>query len=330
MDDWADAKHTARPTSNELQPAPSPAVKLDFVAEDRSGPAIVGQPMIPVAQSYVPAASPLHYPPFETPPSSVGSPSNVTVITAGAPSPLMAGPGFQPMSGGGYLPVQELTPGGLVLIGGEYYLVDQVVQPRPAGPAGDQAKPPPRIAPSFSLRAPREATAIFKDVWDGRQAGRQPRGLLAGCHEALLVVLAHLETRAAELRRRGKLPSRREGFFRASSPGKPASPKARIEKLVEQGLLLQTLGAAAEHVKLEPPAEPEARSQVSDVDVDAYVSLLWLMLEQGFDHAQWGEDGAAPSHRLPPPAPAPGQPPKGELPPGAAVLLPVSRTAKPA
>ena len=305
-----------------------------------AGHAIAAQAMIPVAQSYVPAATPLHYPPFDmSPAAGPGSPNNVTVITTGmppGPSMGMGGQGVQMVSGGGgYLPVQELTPGGLVLIGGEYYRVEQVVQPKPdnKGPGrGEPPKSPPRISPVFSLRAPKEATSIFKDVWDGRQAGRQPRGLLAGCHEAMLVVLAHLETRAAELRRRGKLTAhRREGFFRSSASPKVSSAKERIDKLVDHGLLLQMVGAAAEHVKLEPPAEPEARSQVNDGDVDSYISLLWLMLEQGFDHAQWGEDGKAPPHRLPPPAPIPGQAPKAELPPGAAVLLPVSRNgAKPA
>jgi hypothetical protein len=308
-------------------------------ADGFSTHALAAQPMIPVAQSYAAAATPLHYPPFDmSPVSGPASPNNVTVITAGMPlgaSMGMGGPGVQMVSGGGYLPVQELIPGGLVLIGGEYYRVEQVVQPRPdnKGPGkGEPPKTPPRLAPVFSLRAPKEATSIFKDVWDGRQAGRQPRGLLAGCHEAMLVVLAHMETRSADLRRRGKLPPhRREGFFRSAASAKISSAKERIDKLVEHGLLLQMVGAAAEHVKLEPPAEPEARSQVNDGDVDSYISLLWLMLEQGFDHAQWGEDGKAPPHRLPPPAPVPGQAPKAELPPGAAVLLPVSRhPAKPA
>jgi hypothetical protein len=297
--------------------------------------AIIAQALIPAAQSYAQAATPVTYPPFP-PPSGAAPPSpNVTVITAGTPLGQQMGMApLQVVSGGGYLPVQVLTPGGLVLIGGEYYRVEQVVQAQPdsKGPGkGDPPDSPPRIAPAFGARAPREAASIFKDVWDGRQAGRQPRGLLAGCHEAMLVVLAHLETRAAELRRRGKLPSRREGFFRSAPSGKTSSPKERIDKLVEQGLLLQTVSAAAEHVKLEPPPEPEARSQVSDLDVDAYISLLWLILEQGFDHAQWSEDGKAPPHRLPPPAPLPGQSPKTELPPGAAVLLPFSRpAAKPA
>jgi hypothetical protein len=308
----------------------SPGDAIDGLAAH----AIAAQALMPVAQIYAPAATPVGYPPFQ-PPSGAASPANVTVITAGAPQGQQMGMAPLPvMSGGGYLPVQELTPGGLVLIGGEYYRVEQVVQPKSdnKGPGkGDPPDSPPRIAPPFSARAPREAASIFKDVWDGRQAGRQPRGLLAGCHEAMLVVLAHLETRAAELRRRGKLPGRRDGFFRSAHSARISSPKARIDKLVEHGLLLQTVGAAAEHVKLEPPPEPEARSQVSDGDVDSYISLLWLMLEQGFDHAQWSEDGKAPPHRLPPPAPLPGQSFKTELPPGAAVLLPVSRApAKPA
>ena len=349
MDDWADADPAGRQAPDaalSLTPAPS---AVEFVAApadtdsarvDRSlangltVQALAAQAMVPVAQAYLPAATPITYPPFQPSTPVAGQPSpNITVITSGNPpvQPMsLGGSGF---SGGGYLPVQELTPGGLVLIGGEYYRVEQVVQkPDDKGPGkGGPQDSPPRISPGFSIMAPKEATGIFKDVWDGRQAGRQPRGLLAGCHEAMLVVLAHLETRAADLRRRGKLAARRDGFFRSSPTGKTSGPKERIDKLVEQGLLLRTVGAAADHVKLEIPSEPEARSQVSDGDVDSYISLLWLMLEQGFDQAQWSEDGKPPPHRLPPPAPQPGQPPKTELPPGAAVLLPVSRTpAKPA
>ena len=331
VDDWAEARQSGRQASD----APASGAPVAATAEGVLGPAIAAQAMIPVAQSYVPAATPLHYPPFQGGPEVSSVSPSVTVINTGMPpGQSVNGPALQMMSGGGYLPVQELTPGGLVLIGGEYYRVEQVVGPKPDPKApnrGEPQKAPPRISPNFSVTAPKEATSLFKDVWDGRQAGRQARGLLAGCHEAMLVVLAHLETRAADLRRRGKLASRRESFFRPASGGKSASPKERIDKLVEQGLLLRTVGAAADHVKLEIPSEPEARSQVSDGDVDSYISLLWLMLEQGFDQAQWSEDGKPPPHRLPPPAPQPGQPPKTELPPGAAVLLPVSRTpAKPA
>ena len=351
MDDWADANQAGRQASDaalsgalalSAVEAVAPPADTDSAQIDRSMAygltvqALAAQAMVPVAQAYLPAATPVTYPPFQSSPPLPGQPSpSVTVITSGNPpvqQMSMGAHGMQVMSGGGYLPVQELTPGGLVLIGGEYYRVEQVVQKPDNKPGkGEPQKTPPRISPAFSVMAPKEATSIFKDVWDGRQAGRQPRGLLAGCHETMLVVLAHLETRAADLRRRGKLTARREGFFRSAPSNKTPAAKERIDRLVEQGLLLRTVSAAADHVKLEIPSEPEARSQVSDGDVDSYISLLWLMLEQGFDQAQWSEDGKPPPHRMPPPAPQPGQTPMSDLPPGAAVLLPVSRgPAKPA
>jgi hypothetical protein len=233
-----------------------------------------------------------------------------------------------PTPGSGMVPLNQIFEGAVLFIAGQYYRVDKIVAPKPAdGAKGDAPKPPARQAPKFSTRAPKEATQIFQDVWEGREAGRQPRGLIAGCHEALLVVLTHLETRANELKRKGHdyKPARSGGFFGKPAAERAVASKERIDRLVERGLLLKSVGEFAGHVRLEPPTEPEARSQVSDGDVDAYISLLWLMLEQGFDHALWSENAKYPPNRTPPPQPPTNPPPKpAELPAGAAVLLPVS------
>ena len=288
--------------------------------------ALPAQAYVPVAHPYV-VPGPGHYPLQAMETSSVvvapGQPG-VTIITPSMQPTMMPPPMAQPTSYGGLAPVSELAQGGYLVVGSEVYKVEHVVQPKPEAPPKDPTKKPARQAPKFIDSAPSTATAIFKDVWDGRETGRQPRLLLAGCHEALLDILTQLEDRS----RRGKpLGGRRDGgFFRSSPTAKAAAPAERIDHLVKEGLLLKSVNSAASQVKLVPPADDVQRIGVSADDVDRYISLLWQLLEQGFDHDQWSQNRSAPAHRSPPPVPPANPPPKPpELPAGAAVLLPVSR-----
>ena len=293
----------------------------------------------PVAQTFVPQAS---VPTFTAVPTDGFGEAVVTPVgphAMGAPQLQLSisnpshGMMAQTVSqggGGSYVAMPELAVGALVSFGGEFYRVQQVVQPK--DPAkGEPPKSTVRVSPTFSDFAPKEAASLFKDVWDGREARRNPRGLLAGCHEALLVLLTHLESRASSIERGGRsAPPRRGGFFGSGNSAK-GQLKERIERLIHQGLLLRGVSTSAMGVKLEPPTEPEARIQVSEGDIDAYISLLWQIMEQGFDHARWSTDHKFPPHRTPPLAPTGGAQAKTELPVGAAVLIPTqSHGAKPA
>ncbi len=286
--------------------------------------ALPTQAYVPVAHPYV-VPGPGQYPLRATETSSVvvsGQPG-VTIINPLMQPNMMPPPMAQPTSYGGLAPVSELAQGGYLVVGSEVYKVEYVVQAKPEAPK-DPSKKPARQSPKFIDSAPSTATAIFKDVWDGRETGRQPRLLLAGCHEALLDILTQLENRS---RRDRPLGGRRDGgFFRSGSAPKATAPAERIEHLVKEGLLLKSVNSAASQVKLVPPADDIQRIGVSAEDVDRYISLLWQLLEQGFDHDQWSQNRSAPAHRSPPPVPPANPPPKPpELPAGAAVLLPVSR-----
>ena len=287
--------------------------------------ALPTQAYAPVAQPYVlQGGGPHALQAMETSSVVVSGQPGVTIITPSMQPTMAPPPMGQPTAYGGLAPVSELAQGGYLVVGSEVYKVEHVVQPKPEAPPKDPTKKLARQSPRFIDSAPATATAIFKDVWDGRENGRQPRLLLAGCHEALLDILTQLENRS---RRDRPLGGRREGgFFRSSSGPKAAAPAERIDHLVKEGLLLKSVNSAASQVKLVPPADDLQRIGVSAEDVDRYISLLWQLLEQGFDHDQWSQNRSAPAHRSPPPVPPVNPPPKPpDLPPGAAVLLPVSR-----
>ena len=161
-------------------------------------------------------------------------------------------------------------------------------------PAPPKPEPPKTPGPpTFSDQVPEVFTKGFKDVWAGVATGRSPVGLIADCRMLLAVLLTELE-------RQEGISAPKESGWRFGPPPK-SGMQARIAVLVSRSVLLRGVGDLAKRIsQLDPGSEVNALYPMGDrAQARDYMTLIWQVADQGFEHDRWSRSGQAPL-RVPP------------------------------